>query len=1129
MRKSPNRIIYSPSDLISYFASPFASWMERYHLENPTMITPDLETEDKKLVAQIGDDHEQVILQELENSGQRIAKIERESFAQATERTKQALLDRVDIIYQAALEDDRFAGYSDFLILDKQGSYQLWDTKLARSPKPYFAVQLCCYAEMYAATSGEPIPEKFGIILGNGQRVEFRTEDYIHYYRRIRENFLEMQDKYTGSIEERPEPLAGADHGHWSSFAENYFSSTDHLGQVAGITAGQIKKLYKAGVKSMNELGKAGNITVPKLAADTFEKLVKQARLQSLTKADRLSDSESPARFELIDKLPNVLIPSGLETIPPKDSADIFFDMEGYPLTVGGLEYLFGATTYDRSFFDWWGHSRDEERRAFEGFVDWVHDRWMKNPSMHIYHYASYEESALKRLSIRHDTRQEQVDDLLRNGVLVDLYKAVKQGIRIGETSYSIKSIEHLYRQKRSTTVTTAVDSIVQYAHWIESGQSKNWKDSSILRSIRDYNEDDCISTEELLHWLRNVASENGIEYVGRSNEDGDKEQGLLSPELQERLGIVSQLREMADSMSITLGDLMDFHRREQKPMWWRMFERASAEPEELCDDPACIYNIRSVGVPVIDKQSLVQSYVFDGSQECKLEVGKTVMFCHNLRVIFTIFELDLTQGKLSLRISQKKLNEEFESNFPPQGSLLLHEFVSAKEIQTALSSIGHAYLSGKLPNSVEALLARISPIKDSHQRKDDVVAIATSTALEMLGSCLIIQGPPGTGKTYTASKVIIALLAEGKKVGITSNSHKAILNVLEECGRLLRSEGKPLVGVKAGGDSETEVFNDNPELKYAKDWRDAMGKYQSGIIGGTAWLFSRSEWENKLDYLFVDEAGQVPLANAVAMARSASNIVLLGDQMQLEQPIQGTHPGDSGMSCLQYALKDESLSVPDAPVYHAIVPPQTGLFLGESRRMHPKVCKFISDSIYEGRLTSHIDCENQQISIGDSSQVVTKQNGVVFLAVEHEGNIQQSDEEADKAVEVFNELLGKAFTDSDGKVRPLVLKDFLFVTPYNAQVRTLKGVLPSGARVGSVDKFQGQEAAVCVISLCSSYGEYGSRGLSFILDKNRLNVAISRARCLAIVIADPRIAQTAVSSFNEMTLVNLFCKLSRE
>ena len=404
----------------------------------------------------------------------------------------------------------------------------------------------------------------------------------------------------------------------------------------------------------------------------------------------------------------------------------------------------------------------------------------------------------------------------------------------------------------------------------------------------------------------------------------------------------------------------------------------------------------------------------------------------------------------------------------------------------------------------------------------------AIRIAGSMAGGCLVIQGPPGTGKTFTASQVITRLLASGKKIGVASNSHKAVINLLTACGDAAKESGSQLHGIKVGGDADDPLFTCNPGLQYLKDAGSAHQTYTRGVVGGTAWLFTRLEWEDALDFLFIDEAGQVALANAIAMARCAKNLVLLGDQMQLEQPVQGSHPGDAGLSALQYALKDLEASQPDSPIMHAVIPPDYGLFLGESRRMHPAVCRFISESMYEGRLGSHPDCARQRIIVPPGANgLITCESGIVFSGVEHDGNVQQSDEEIERVTAIYHELQGRLYTDKDGVTTPLALKDFLFIAPYNAQVRALQVALPDGARVGSVDKFQGQEAPVCILSLCSSYGEYGSRGLVFILDRNRVNVAISRAKCLAIVVADPRIAGTPPGSLDDMKLINLFCKLT--
>jgi predicted RecB family nuclease len=1133
MKKESDSIIYSPSDLIRYLASPFASWLDRYHLENPGAITPDEETEEEKLFSTAGGEHEAAILTNFKTSVQNVVEILRKDPA-AKARTIAAIQGKVPIIFQAALEDGIFAGFADFLKLDQSGKYQVWDTKLARSPKPYYVIQLCCYCEMLAAVTGEGMAEKIGVILGTKEQVELRVEDFIHYYRHINDSFLAMQAGFTGNMADCPEPLPGAEHGRWTSHAEKFFIDKDHLAQVAGISVGQIKKLKASGIVKMAELAASSGKSVHKLDNGTLEKLVSQARLQCETRDERKTDPDGKPCFELLaQKGPNGE-PIGLATLPPNNPADVFFDMEGYPesLIAGGLEYLFGTWSRNNEaaefeFRDWWAHDRNEEKIAFEDFIDWVFARWRKNPAMHIYHYANYEVSAVRRLSTRHDTRQEEVDELLRNNVFIDLYKIVRHGLRVGEDSYSLKAIELLCRPKRATGIASASESMVQYANWMQSGQRRDWKSSDILKGLRDYNEDDCKSTAELTDWLRKVATEQGICFSAGISESDKPAPKPAAPEIAARQELAAKLRGQGNPLSLVLADVVDFHRRELKPMWWRMFERADATAEELRDDPGCIQGMKAVGACVAEKKSFLQKYTFDPSQECKLTADDRVMFTHNLDASFAIAGIDLDGGELTLKIGKRGLAEKCKGVFPSGGSILKNEYVSPGEIPGALADLGHEQLSNSLHASVKSLLVRSAPASPLQKDGDAPLDAALRITVLMSGGCLVIQGPPGTGKTYTASCMIEALLAAGKKVGVASNSHKAVVNLLAECGEAARRNGHKLVGIKVGDEPDGPLHSANPGLNHIQDTSAARAAYSGGIVGGTAWLFSRPEWNNALDYLFIDEAGQVPLANAVAMARSANNLVLLGDQMQLEQPVQGAHPGDAGLSALQYALKDVAASKPDAPVFHAVVPPNLGLFLGESRRMHPNVCRFISESIYENRLGSLPQCAQQKIALpAGGGALVKRETGIVFSGIEHDGDIQQSDEEVERVTAIYEEILGRPYTAKDDTTKPLELNDFLFIAPYNAQVRALKTALPLGARVGSVDKFQGQEAAVCILSLCSSYGEYGSRGLRFILDRARINVAISRAKCLAVVIGDPRIANTPAGSIDEMKLLNLFCKL---
>ncbi|MBA3352944.1 MAG: TM0106 family RecB-like putative nuclease, partial [Blastocatellia bacterium] len=672
MKKESDRITYSPSDLIRYLASPLASWLDQHYLENPHKLTPDEQADEEKILSQAGDEHEQAVLDGYKTSGSQIVEITKDGnrFDISLAATLTAIQDRTEIIYQAALQDRMFAGYADFLTADSSARYQVWDTKLALSPKPYYPIQLCCYSEMLTAMTGQALPERIGIILGNGEKVEFRVEDFIHYYRQTKKSFLALQDAFNGRLDDCPEPLPHAEHGRWNSYAKNFFVEKDHLVQVAGISVGQIKKLKGANVTTMTQLAGAAVKSVRKLAADTLEKLAAQARLQCETSGARKVDPNAKPRYEVLPHLGPNGEPTGLAQLPPADAADVFFDMEGYPLVPGGLEYLFGTLargnqTGQFEFLDWWAHDRAEEKVSFEAFIDWVFARLKGNPALHIYHYAAYECSAVRRLSTRHDTRQDEVDHLLRGDVFVDLYQIVRHSLRIGTESYSIKIIETLYRAKRSTEVETASESIVQYANWMASGQARDWKGSTILKAIRDYNEDDCRSTVELCDWLRELAKDGGIVYGDRQPAATPEQVKAVDPKIVARQQLAAKLRAMNDPISIVLGDLVDFHRREQKPMWWKMFDRAEASDDELRDDPACIQGIESFGDCGTEKRSLLQTYRFDPSQECKLDTGDSVLFTYNLDATFTITTMDADAGELTLKIGKKSLGENCRGVFP--------------------------------------------------------------------------------------------------------------------------------------------------------------------------------------------------------------------------------------------------------------------------------------------------------------------------------------------------------------------------------------------------------------------------------------------------------------------------------
>ncbi|NLZ10762.1 MAG: AAA family ATPase, partial [Alcaligenaceae bacterium] len=379
--------------------------------------------------------------------------------------------------------------------------------------------------------------------------------------------------------------------------------------------------------------------------------------------------------------------------------------------------------------------------------------------------------------------------------------------------------------------------------------------------------------------------------------------------------------------------------------------------------------------------------------------------------------------------------------------------------------------------------------------------------------SYLAIQGPPGAGKSYTASRIIGALVKQGKRVGISSNSHKAINNLILGVARYCRDQGI-VVHCCASKDTEPELHKLGVEIVQNADLSGHLGP--GCVLGTTAWGFTRDDMKGQLDYLFIDEAGQVAVANLVGMSRSAKNLVLMGDQMQLGQPTQGTHPAQSGDSVLDYLLHEEP-----------IIDPALGVFLDTTYRMHPKVNEFISNAIYKGQLKADPDNALQTIQVPmNYNGILNQTSGVIFVPVEHQGNTQASDEEVEEIVRLSGELLGRPFTTKKGEVRPIGWSDILFVSPYNHQVGKLKQALGDDARVGSVDKFQGQEAPVVFFSLCCSDASEAPRGIEFLFDKHRLNVAISRAQALAIVVGNPALFHTPVNSVENMARVNVLARL---
>lgn len=1109
--------LYAATDLVNFLECEHITSLDLRNLNSPL---PRAEADESTvLIQEKGYQHEAAYVQYLRDQGLSVIDIAdgNETVEAKVAATLDAMRAGVDVIFQATLLQGNLAGFADFLMRVERPSslgeysYEVSDTKLARTAKAKFLVQLSFYSKLLAVVQGVA-PQSMHVILGNRSKKTYRCADYAHYFEALLQRFLARMDE--GVKATYPEPCNHCDVCRWSHLCKEQWLGDDHLSQVANIARSQILKLQNAGVDTMAKLAELpmGSL-LTKMPGATLERLRHQAFLQVQA---RMTGERT---VELLPVEPG----RGFCRIPAPDAGDMFFDMEGNPLEEGGLEYLFGlyyAEGGKWAFKGFWAHTRQAEKVAFEDFMDFVVARLAIYPGAHVYHYAKYEETALKKLMSVHATREAEVDNWLRRNVLIDLYQVVREGIMVSEPRYSIKNIEHFYLDARAGDVTNAGASIVWYEKWKETGEQK------LLDDIERYNEDDVRSTQELRDWLltlRPTALPWASQPSGAGGGGGGGAPQMLS-EAEARLVPYRQaLVELlpADRLAWTLDDtareltfqLLDFHRRVDKPAYWAMFARMDMTEDELLEDPECLAGLRQdpKTPPEKVKRSVVYTYTYP-LQETKLRNGSAITRADTGDALGDL-DMDPEAQKVRIKVGPSKETP------PPRLNLGPGKPISTTVIQQALFRFADTVINDSHRYAaLESVLTRDVPVIKGKSPDAPMIAGGKATVeacaavvMAMQNSYLFIQGPPGAGKTYTGSHVIVELLKAGKRVGITSNSHRPINHLLGKVVEVANKRGVHFLGVKKStkGD-ESEYDGDGIQNVYQNEDVFSCG---AQLIAGTAWLFSREDADQYLDYLFVDEAGQVSLANLIAVGTSAHNLVLLGDQMQLAQPTQGVHPGRSGDSSLDYLLDGV-----------ATIAANRGIFLETTWRMHPDVCNFISEAVYDSRLEPEAKNERRVLVLRANAHPLLKPAGIVFAPIEHAGCSQQSAEEAQLVKDVYDDLLLQSFTTDDGKVHPMTAQNILVVAPYNMQVNLLRETLPAGARVGTVDKFQGQEAEVVLISMTTSSEAELPRFMEFLFSKNRLNVAVSRAKSLAVLVANPALTTIKCSTPEQMGLVNTLC-----
>ncbi len=1043
-----------------------------------------------------------------------------DALREAARLTVEALHSGASVVFQATFFDESepgapFIGFADFLVRQPDGRYRVQDTKLARSVKVPALLQVAAYHDQLAR-HGIPVDDTVEIILGTDEVAAHDVADIAPVYAARRARLLEI-------VAERlrePGPVEWGDDRYAidgrCEVCEPLVAEHRDVLLTAGLRLTQRAKMRAQGIRTIDALAAAvtNETGIPQR---TFDSL----RIQAALQLEGLERSGEAPPFRVVDTRP-------IADLPLPDPGDVFFDFEGDPLAsderdgevVWGIDYLFGMLERDGSYLPLWAHDLDEEKRALVSFLDYVSERRARHPGMHIYHYAAYERTHLVSLAARHGVGEHLVDDLLRDGVLVDLYPVVRSALRVGTRSYSIKKLEPLYMGAELRTddgVTTGGDSIVQYALAQETAAAGHPEEAQrILDEIASYNRDDCVSTLRLHEWLLALGAEQGVQ-PGAIREELERdpfEPSPLAGALAERAAHARQEGDLTGGIAFDLAAAaVDYYRREDKSFWWSHYFRLEYPVDEWAED-------RDVFL-VESTETAVDWAMADRARTPSRTLALTGEWSPgsrgSAREAFAVYDQPApfddprTPSGYRLAVSVAGVTTEDDgtvvvtercptaqrpwSSFPvaltpgaPPRTPNLKSAIEAVGSSLSVRGPGRSAIADILWRRPARAVGGLEPPADP----DRVAPAVTATLTRLDHSYLAVQGPPGTGKTYLAASVIRDLVRDrGWRIGVVAQSHKVVENVL----RTLVSEqiglDPALVGkaVPEDGDYSNEYFTTIPPNGHGDfaHSRDASGY----VIGGSAWDFTNQKRiaPGQLDLLVIDEAGQFSLAATIAVSVAARNLLLLGDPQQLPQVSQGTHPAPVDQSALGYLAGE-----------HAVLPAEFGYFLELSRRMSPEVAEPVSRLAYDGELHSHPVTAGRHLS--------DVQPGVHPIPVEHAGNATSSTEEAEQVVRLVSAHLGRDWTDGDASPRPLTEGDIIVVTPYNAQVETIRGALDAAGftrvPVGTVDKFQGQEAVISIVSLAASDADEVPRGIDFLLNRNRLNVAISRAQWAAYLLSSP-------------------------
>ncbi|MHA3724977.1 TM0106 family RecB-like putative nuclease [Leucobacter sp. HY1910] len=1099
------------------------------------------------------------------------------------EETVRALTGRAEVVFQATFFDGvqraadgagapeiGFVGFADFLRLTPSGAYEVQDTKLARRARVTALMQLAAYAEQLERVGIEPAQEAV-LILGDGARSVHRVADVAPVFRSRRQRLHEIliasalragPDGLTSSAA----PVAWGDAGVWAcgrcEVCEPEITRHRDPLLIAGIRRTQRDRLIAAGYTSIDDVAAAGvsagwvesrglqapnavgefephsclilEFEVPGISQRVLERIARQAALQLRAESGTLPPVE-------------VAVPEVLGAIPAPNPGDLFFDFEGDPMyrepggegARWGLDYLFGMVDANESFTALWAHDLAAEKQALIDFLALVRECRAAYPGMRIYHYAAYERTHLLSIAARHSVGEAEVDQLLREHVLVDLYPIVRQALVVGSRSYSIKKLEPLYmgdELRDEAGVTSAAQSVTEYADAMaalaSSRAAERAEGERRLEAIGDYNRYDCVSTLRLRDWLLSLAAVAGVSpYQPSDNDRGDDtgpdlSASAIGEELLELAAAALDRDEPEEAQALRLAaSAIDYHQREQKSFWWAHFARL-VDPVEEWADTKDVLVVEPALTRIEDewhkpprarterRRLRLAGSIAPGSS---LKSGDVYLVYDTPTPFPQIGAAPGARGARRARIVERDGDVIVVDETLAAGSEPFFELPvaltpgpppPAGAQKGAIEEWGQALAAARragtaFPNAVYELLRRDEPtiaggFAPIDAAPDGAIRALTSSLTRSEHAALAVQGPPGTGKTYLASRVIKRLVEErGWRIGVVGQSHKVVENVLNAtvlAGLPMGQVAKVPQGGKLADDAPQPEFAVLPGNGHAEFLRTHEAQGTGCVIGGTAWDFSNEKRfaRGSLDLLVVDEAGQFSLAPTIAASVAAERLLLLGDPQQLPQVSQGSHPEPIDESALGWLI-----------AHHDTLPASRGYFLADTRRMRAELADVVSELSYEGKLRAHESAGSREVTGAGPA-------GLTWHPVEHAGNATYAPEEAAEVVQIARLALAGSLRESGGSPRPLTPDDVIVVAAYNAQVECVSEALAAaglgGVRVGTVDKFQGQEAVIAIVTLAASSAEDVPRGLDFLLMRNRLNVAISRAQWSAHLVSSSRL-----------------------